>query len=693
MNNAESTGLTSTTNLTQDLNTKMKSKPKKKKTKNMKKKLTVNISGTKYSLIKKIADKLKYKCSKEEDGEWDVAWIDSGVHPEKLHKMQGYQKINHFPGTSSITRKNKLGRNLMKLLRMFPTEYNFFPQTWLIPYDLSDIRSSHQKNKNRIYIVKPEGSSQGKGIFLVKDPQEIPNDGHLIVQEYIQDPLLIENLKFDLRIYVLLGSIEPLRIFIHSQGLARFSTEPYIKPKHSNLSNVFMHLTNYSINKHHRGFIFNQKGEEADYGHKRNLQHIWDLIDKMQNSPNASKAIRADIDDLVVKTICGVQPGMAHIYKTCRGYTPNKLDSLCFEVLGFDILINNQLKPILIEVNHSPSFSTDTPFDMKVKSAVISDTFRLLNMKYKNKQKYKTAAKLQLQKRVLWGKGSSRFTLDEQTKSPEQLLLQKSKEEKKNMGGYRLIYPPVEEEGVKLTHTEYFYEQFMNYSRESWEAFTGISKKRGSTPLLPSKKGLGLNQSRGSTSSSQNHRGGLGPTDIENSEFEGVSRHQRISSTIKNMTEIEERNSISSKHKGKEPRIGYKMGIMETPLNLQMYAAPLKNKYSQIAMQPKFSSHQCAFTKSAKYKIIKGNKEKGFGGSEERGHVCALENKGNIIYVEDMTEESESRDSKYFFEDLNRIGEQPGLDKRNMYTHHLTPGANKIQYSTHGIIYIYIYIM
>lgn len=53
---------------------------------------------------------------------------------------------------------------------------------------------------------------------------------------------------------------------------------------------------------------------------------------------------------------------------------------MCFEVLGFDIMLDNKLKPWLIEVNHSPSFDTDTPLDLKVKSELISDVFRLLNM-------------------------------------------------------------------------------------------------------------------------------------------------------------------------------------------------------------------------------------------------------------------------------------------------------------------------
>ena len=70
----------------------------------------------------------------------------------------------------------------------------------------------------------------------------------MIVQEYITNPLLIDDLKFDIRIYVLMTSIEPLKLYIFEDGLVRFSTEKY-SSKMEDLTNVFIHLTNYTVNK------------------------------------------------------------------------------------------------------------------------------------------------------------------------------------------------------------------------------------------------------------------------------------------------------------------------------------------------------------------------------------------------------------------------------------------------------------
>ena len=65
------------------------------------------------------------------------------------------------------------------------------------------------------------------------------------------------------------------------------------------------------------------------------------------------------------------------------------VNSMCFEILGFDILIDEKLKPWLIEINHTPSFATDTPLDYKIKKDLIADTFQILGMSFERKQNYK----------------------------------------------------------------------------------------------------------------------------------------------------------------------------------------------------------------------------------------------------------------------------------------------------------------
>ena len=66
---------------------------------------------------------------------------------------------------------------------------------------------------------------------------------------------------------------------------------------------------------------------------------------------------------------------------------------MCFQILGFDVMIDDAYKPWLLEVNQSPSFTTDTPLDLKIKKNLMADTLRMLGLNGKRKQKYMQAKK------------------------------------------------------------------------------------------------------------------------------------------------------------------------------------------------------------------------------------------------------------------------------------------------------------
>jgi len=102
------------------------------------------------------------------------------------------------------------------------------------------------------------------------------------------------------------------------------------------------------------------------------------------------------IEQLIIKTLITVQPSLKHYlnipnkaqYAFDGDLALNNINSMCFEILGFDVLIDEKLKPWLIEINHAPSFATDTPLDFKMKKDVIADAIQLLGMTYKRKKKF-----------------------------------------------------------------------------------------------------------------------------------------------------------------------------------------------------------------------------------------------------------------------------------------------------------------
>ena len=99
-------------------------------------------------------------------------------------------------------------------------------------------------------------------------------------------PYLIDNLKFDLRVYALIFGVEPLRVFVYQEGLARFATEEYVGPQKGNLENLFMHLTNYAIQKKSDAFVHNDD-EDDDSGHKRSLTSILEYLTENEEGFNA----------------------------------------------------------------------------------------------------------------------------------------------------------------------------------------------------------------------------------------------------------------------------------------------------------------------------------------------------------------------------------------------------------------------
>lgn len=110
---------------------------------------------------------------------------------------------------------------------------------------MPEVDINNQMN-SRVWIVKPAGMSRGRGIHLVQDPHDVSLGEPLVVQKYISNPLLFGGYKFDLRVYVLVTSFNPLEAWIYTEGFARFTTEKYNLDT-EDLSNSFIHLTNATI--------------------------------------------------------------------------------------------------------------------------------------------------------------------------------------------------------------------------------------------------------------------------------------------------------------------------------------------------------------------------------------------------------------------------------------------------------------
>lgn len=96
--------------------------------------------------------------------------------------------------------------------------------------------------------MKPIGMSRGRGISLVSSLDQVIFSEPVVLQKYLRNPLLLDGYKFDMRIYVLLTSVNPLEVYLYREGFARLSTEKYTLNENA-LSNNFVHLTNFAIQR------------------------------------------------------------------------------------------------------------------------------------------------------------------------------------------------------------------------------------------------------------------------------------------------------------------------------------------------------------------------------------------------------------------------------------------------------------
>ncbi|XP_039962746.1 polyglutamylase complex subunit TTLL1 isoform X2 [Bactrocera neohumeralis] len=324
------------------------------------------------------------------DDDWNFYWasvqtcrnifsVDSG------YRMHDNQMINHFPNHYELSRKDLLVKNIKRYRKDLEREGNplaerseptaagapryvyldFVPITFVLPADYNMFVEEYRKNPQSTWIMKPCGKSQGAGIFLInklsklkrwsreaKGPfhQQLSKESY-VISKYIDNPLLIGGKKFDLRLYVLVTSFRPLKAYLFKQGFCRFCTVKY-DTSVTELDNMYVHLTNVSVQKH--GGEYNNL-----HGGKWSVQNLALYLEGTRGK-EVTDRLFGSIAWLIVHSLRAVAPVMAS-------------DRHCFECYGYDIIIDNNLKPWLVEVNASPSLTSTTVTDRILKYKLIDN--------------------------------------------------------------------------------------------------------------------------------------------------------------------------------------------------------------------------------------------------------------------------------------------------------------------------------
>jgi len=220
-----------------------------------------------------------------------------------------------------------------------------------------------------IWILKPSNLSRGRGVTCVNSLYPImqslsaTNDTGLIVQKYIENPLIIKNRKFDIRQWVLVTCLNPLTIWMWKEPYLRFGAEDYIM---DDLNNIYSHLTNNSIAKHSTQF----KNEKKFEGDMWTCKEFSDFIGERR-----WEEIHEKIKNAI---ICSFYAAHHEIKQRENSH----------ELYGYDFMIDEDYNVYLIEVNASPALDYSTKITKDAVKDMVKDLIKLV-IDYNNGRDYK----------------------------------------------------------------------------------------------------------------------------------------------------------------------------------------------------------------------------------------------------------------------------------------------------------------
>lgn len=168
--------------------------------------------------VKNVLQRIGYEKVTNETTDWDLLWAHDypfRVLYPKLHNLKVHQRVNHFPGCGFITNKVDLAT----------TDLDFIPKAFRLPEDRETFINYAEQNPDKMFVQK---HNQHRHINI-KPVKEINyNDNDTFLQEYIDNPLLVDGHKFDIGVYVIITSVDPLRVYIYKGDiLFRYCPQKY----------------------------------------------------------------------------------------------------------------------------------------------------------------------------------------------------------------------------------------------------------------------------------------------------------------------------------------------------------------------------------------------------------------------------------------------------------------------------------
>eukprot|EP00347_Sterkiella_histriomuscorum_P014173 403361882 len=287
------------------------------------------------------------------------------IHKQTKNKKQSQQDPNEV-----ISQLYQQCKNIIRQLR----HHN--PQTNL-------------NGSQNIWIVKPGGLSRGRNIKIFDQFSEITQYTEIItalakeeqqnvksfgskswvVQKYQENPFLIKGRKFDIRVWVLVASWNPLQIFLYQECYIRFSAVDYDS---QNIKNLFIHLTNNSIAKN----CTNQKKEQKE----KFPENMWSLKDFKEYLNSRQAKLFGESNTYNDVWNDKFKPQLEEIIKISLLSAWDKIEwrKNSIGLYGYDVILDSENKMWLLEINKCPTMEHSTKVTTDLVPKMINDMTKVL---------------------------------------------------------------------------------------------------------------------------------------------------------------------------------------------------------------------------------------------------------------------------------------------------------------------------
>ena len=233
------------------------------------------------------------------------------------------------------------------------------PKTFYIGKNLWMLKRTNL-NRGREMKVLLNSDEIIKEINSIFEGNKKKKPNHLIIQKYLESPLLYNGRKFDIRIWVLFTysgkDNNNYSVYVFKEGHLKACSDEF----NIDNDNLFIHLTNYSVQKYNKNFSKSEIGNEISFK----------MFQDELNRQNSGKNFKKDIFPEIIKII----------WITAKA-GKNKINIMdrknCFEIYGYDFILDTNYQPFLLEINTNPGLEESSPLIKMLVPRMIDDAFRL----------------------------------------------------------------------------------------------------------------------------------------------------------------------------------------------------------------------------------------------------------------------------------------------------------------------------